>query len=268
MPTDHHLFEKMPKRDSAVNTVVPSTPRRRSPRFLHNNTPDQEPPSTLRRSSRLSHRKKNSPEPEAPKSPEPRSNHAKKSSKSLDGSRYIAILSSGSKGSVILRRSSRLSVQDSKKSGGSANGSNNRGDLSSGSRESRTTNNAVVGFQSLRRSQRISKTGGDICYKEELSDTEEAEDFVAKSKRNTRKVVLGLQAAIGERGAKEESDGECRVVAVSPKRKRDECEESNGTVHGWTKEQELALQRAYLVAKPTPHFWKKVSKLVTFCYFL
>ncbi|KAL2348968.1 hypothetical protein Fmac_002968 [Flemingia macrophylla] len=31
---------------------------------------------------------------------------------------------------------------------------------------------------------------------------------------------------------------------------------------GWTKEQELALERAYLAAKPSPHFWKNVSKLV------
>ncbi|KAL5714554.1 hypothetical protein ACHQM5_016498 [Ranunculus cassubicifolius] len=31
---------------------------------------------------------------------------------------------------------------------------------------------------------------------------------------------------------------------------------------GWNEEQELALQRAYLTAKPSPHFWKKISKLV------
>ncbi|XP_052723790.1 uncharacterized protein LOC108344291, partial [Vigna angularis] len=31
---------------------------------------------------------------------------------------------------------------------------------------------------------------------------------------------------------------------------------------GWTKEQDLALQRAYLTAKPSRHFWKNVSKLV------
>nr|KYP66387.1 hypothetical protein KK1_012679 [Cajanus cajan] len=31
---------------------------------------------------------------------------------------------------------------------------------------------------------------------------------------------------------------------------------------GWTEEQELALERAYLAAKPSPHFWKNVSKLV------
>lgn len=44
------------------------------------------------------------------------------------------------------------------------------------------------------------------------------------------------------------------------KRKRDENSETN--MKGWTKEQEVALQRAYFAAKPTPHFWKKVSKLV------
>ncbi|KAI3798941.1 hypothetical protein L1987_34226 [Smallanthus sonchifolius] len=35
-----------------------------------------------------------------------------------------------------------------------------------------------------------------------------------------------------------------------------------GITQGWTKDQELALERAYLQAKPTPHFWKKVSRLV------
>lgn len=30
----------------------------------------------------------------------------------------------------------------------------------------------------------------------------------------------------------------------------------------WTSEQEAALQKAYLVAKPSPHFWKKVSRMV------
>ncbi|KAJ8441316.1 hypothetical protein Cgig2_024828 [Carnegiea gigantea] len=35
-----------------------------------------------------------------------------------------------------------------------------------------------------------------------------------------------------------------------------------GTNQGWTKEQEVALQRAYFAAKPSPHFWKKVARLV------
>jgi hypothetical protein len=33
---------------------------------------------------------------------------------------------------------------------------------------------------------------------------------------------------------------------------------------GWTKEQELALRMAYFTAKPSPHFWKNVAKLVCF----
>ena len=35
-----------------------------------------------------------------------------------------------------------------------------------------------------------------------------------------------------------------------------------GTNQGWTKQQEVALQRAYFAAKPSPHFWKKVARLV------
>ncbi|GLU20204.1 hypothetical protein SLE2022_364150 [Rubroshorea leprosula] len=44
--------------------------------------------------------------------------------------------------------------------------------------------------------------------------------------------------------------------------KRKCSEDAIGVVQGWTKEQEVALQRAYFAAKPSPRFWKKVSKLV------
>ncbi|KAF5200767.1 Homeodomain-like superfamily protein [Thalictrum thalictroides] len=33
-------------------------------------------------------------------------------------------------------------------------------------------------------------------------------------------------------------------------------------LRGWTKDQEVALQRAYFAAKPSPHIWKKISRLV------
>ncbi|KAI3519347.1 hypothetical protein L1887_08381 [Cichorium endivia] len=46
------------------------------------------------------------------------------------------------------------------------------------------------------------------------------------------------------------------------KRKRNQLEGISGITHGWTKDQESALERAYLQAKPTPQFWKRVSKLV------
>ncbi|XP_057481108.1 uncharacterized protein LOC130768120 [Actinidia eriantha] len=58
-------------------------------------------------------------------------------------------------------------------------------------------------------------------------------------------------------GGKETDDKEIGV-----KRKRNEVAEGCGFVKGWSKDQELALQRAYFAAKPTPNFWKKVSKLV------
>lgn len=35
-----------------------------------------------------------------------------------------------------------------------------------------------------------------------------------------------------------------------------------GSAQGWTVDQEMALQRAYFGAKPSPHIWKKISKLV------
>jgi hypothetical protein len=30
----------------------------------------------------------------------------------------------------------------------------------------------------------------------------------------------------------------------------------------WTEEQDVALRKAYFSARPSPHFWKRVSKLV------
>ncbi|XP_027362846.1 uncharacterized protein LOC113870453 [Abrus precatorius] len=47
-------------------------------------------------------------------------------------------------------------------------------------------------------------------------------------------------------------------VEMGVKRKRD----GEEIAKGWTKEEELALQRAYFATKPSPHFWKNVSKLV------
>ena len=85
-----------------------------------------------------------------------------------------------------------------------------------------------------------------------------AEDFAAR-KSGSEKLgnVSADSGAIVERGGEE-----------SRKRKMDECEEVGGAVREWTEEQELALRRAYLVAKPTPNFWKKVSRLVKFMPFL
>ncbi|KAA0036365.1 uncharacterized protein E5676_scaffold255G003480 [Cucumis melo var. makuwa] len=56
-------------------------------------------------------------------------------------------------------------------------------------------------------------------------------------------------------------DGEMEKKSVGTRKRKRE-DGVVGIRQGWTKEQEVALQRAYYVAKPTPQFWKKVSKLV------
>lgn len=61
-------------------------------------------------------------------------------------------------------------------------------------------------------------------------------------------------------------DARNKIPKVGVKRTRNQFENIVGTTHGWTNDQELALERAYLEAKPTPHFWKKVSRLVTYYY--
>ncbi|XP_052197067.1 uncharacterized protein LOC127804272 [Diospyros lotus] len=52
------------------------------------------------------------------------------------------------------------------------------------------------------------------------------------------------------------------IEVIGVKRKRSQVQAGQEIGQGWTKDQELALQRAYFAVKPTPHFWKKVAKLV------
>nr|GEV67498.1 homeodomain-like protein [Tanacetum cinerariifolium] len=49
---------------------------------------------------------------------------------------------------------------------------------------------------------------------------------------------------------------------VGTKCKRNQREDDVKLRQGWSKDQELALERAYLTATPTPHFWTKVSRMV------
>ncbi|ONK68270.1 uncharacterized protein A4U43_C05F9500 [Asparagus officinalis] len=51
---------------------------------------------------------------------------------------------------------------------------------------------------------------------------------------------------------------------VEKERKMERCCEEGIQSCGsddWTRQQEASLQRAYLAAKPSPHFWKKVAKM-------
>lgn len=73
-------------------------------------------------------------------------------------------------------------------------------------------------------------------------------------------IVSGLKA-LGK--ARKKTDEEV-IIRVCRKRKRGDEGNRVCKIQGWSKEQEIALQRAYYTVKPTPHFWKKVAKLVWF----
>ncbi|KAL5556667.1 hypothetical protein UlMin_038903 [Ulmus minor] len=298
----------MPTRNSNVNTEQP-TSLRRSPRFLHNKTPE-EPPTSLRNSTRHARRKPSAvPDPKALETPKSKartkrvsspaskfssgwesqkfsrkfsksSGRSRNSGNLSTGSGKFRILNNGVEGFANLRRSSRISQQQN-----AVTTDENKDFRRKILKKADESDDDVEGFQSIRRSSTLSKKPNhnqtrknrgnkdkgiscNLKNKEELSDIGKIEEgknlqegFVAKSERVARRKSFGPQEVMGEDGEKKDQD----LVGspeVQVRRKRKVDEDGNGAVQGWTKEQELALQRAYFEAKPTPHFWKKVSKLV------
>lgn len=80
--------------------------------------------------------------------------------------------------------------------------------------------------------------------------------FSAQMKRVRRGRKANLEICEGIKRMKTE-----KICKQMIERKEKEEEECVGC-EGWTKKQQAALHKAYLVAKPSPHFWKKVSKMV------
>ncbi|XP_042519020.1 uncharacterized protein LOC122092792 [Macadamia integrifolia] len=68
-----------------------------------------------------------------------------------------------------------------------------------------------------------------------------------------------VSPAVTPRGVKKRSDLGNEGIRVDRERKQSD---EGCNPQGWTKEQETALRRAFITGKPSPHFWKKVSKLV------
>ncbi|XP_047162923.1 uncharacterized protein LOC124832695 [Vigna umbellata] len=77
-------------------------------------------------------------------------------------------------------------------------------------------------------------------------------------KKGGNREIVGVKTEENRVVCDEGFGGERKKRGNGEKRKRNDDEIRKG----WTKEQDLALQRAYLTAKPSPHFWKNVSKLV------
>ncbi|KAL2904113.1 Mis18-binding protein 1 [Bienertia sinuspersici] len=71
-----------------------------------------------------------------------------------------------------------------------------------------------------------------------------------------------LLCDIPGKGERNKHDFSMDTKLTGVKRKRKQTVLQGGTNQGWTKEQELELHRAYFTAKPSPHFWKRVAKMV------
>ncbi|KAK8716561.1 hypothetical protein V6N13_043867 [Hibiscus sabdariffa] len=171
-------------------------------------------------------------------------------------------------------------VKPSQKPVTSSFASTNCEDSKSGLRRSPRLNSAsstlstysVDSTSGLRKSSGLKLNSGSLSNKPEENTSFETKKAESRRKtsvngelldeenreveRKERTIVIGLKAVPVEG---EESE---RNEAFGVKRKRKPDVEADGNVQGWTREQELILQRAYFSAKPTPNFWKKVSKLV------
>ncbi|GFP86318.1 hypothetical protein PHJA_000775600 [Phtheirospermum japonicum] len=77
------------------------------------------------------------------------------------------------------------------------------------------------------------------------------------------KAVVSDERKVAEDGELCTGKREAKKMQIGGKRKRQQVDEDcDFTIKGWSENQELALRRAYFTAKPTPHFWKKVAKMV------
>ncbi|KHN38913.1 hypothetical protein glysoja_014905 [Glycine soja] len=201
---------------------------------------------------------------------------------------------------VTPRRSPRFPPQQNNdtpapKSAKRSVSSNKSDKCAAGSRRSPRLNNVEQRPPPLRRCPRLNnessdkklkdtrvKKGGEAETKENRVVSDEGFGGGRKKKRNRKRIEVetqenGVVSDKGFVGGRKKEENEERVETKAncfvldegfdggrekgvngEKRKRGSEEISKG----WTKEQELALQRAYLAAKPSPHFWKNVSKLV------
>ncbi|KAJ6743727.1 FINGER CCCH DOMAIN PROTEIN putative (DUF3755)-RELATED [Salix viminalis] len=126
----------------------------------------------------------------------------------------------------------------------------------------------------LRRSLRLSLLQGtdadqlgsnmtSDCDRRILSSNEVKGEVEMKTSNRSCVITFGLKAAKARASASDVCETNEQEVNNNNNRKIKRTDEANKrAVREWTKEQEMVLQRAYFTTKPTPNFWKKVSKLV------
>ncbi|KAL6227590.1 hypothetical protein ACLB2K_001547 [Fragaria x ananassa] len=271
---------RKPRRNTAAEFENPKTPKSKS----------EQPATILRKSRRLVELKERAEQlgnHVSPKS-KSRSNNAVRCLKLSSESKKLSKENGGCRESRVLNEDS-TPERVSKKLGVSGCGSENCEKSRSGSRKARRLDNVSTGFRTPRRSSRLvgkqnvvekqtdkancggSKSKSKISLdKEKVSGAGKDGACVdsggivsEKSKRVSKKSsVGGVETVSVECGEGKGQESDCGDKKVPVRRKRKRGEEDVKVAEGWTKEQELALQRAYLLAKPTSGFWKQVAKLV------
>ncbi|KAK8673016.1 hypothetical protein V6N13_111372 [Hibiscus sabdariffa] len=211
------------------NSVSQPTPLRRSPRLLNRKTP-------------INPKHLDTPNSKSNGTPVPST--VKPSPKPMTSSFASTNCEDPKSG---LRRSPRLNSSSSTLSTNSVDstpGLRKSSRLNSGSLSNKPEENSS--FQTKKAESRRKTSVNGVLSDEENREVE----------RKGRTIVIGLKAVPVEGKESERNE------AFGVNRKRKQEVEADGNVQGWTREQELILQRAYFSAKPTPNFWKKVSKLV------
>ncbi|XP_057789002.1 uncharacterized protein LOC131005899 [Salvia miltiorrhiza] len=176
------------------------------------------------------------------------------------------------KQSVKEKRQTRSSVARCRSVGGSeksGEGSRRSGRANAGKEE-------VVEKMLTRSSARRNKVGDSNLNTEESDVKFEKMVTRSSSKAEMKKVSNVPKGAdeLPERDTGEKDVEDCgimkrngeqnraRKARIGGKRKRDGVEGECEDARGWTEDQEIHLQSAYFSVKPTPHFWKKVARMV------
>ncbi|GFY86710.1 homeodomain-like superfamily protein [Actinidia rufa] len=233
--------------------------------MTHRNFTSRDQPHTtidLRRSPRLL--PKNHTPPEDPKTPEPKSKRVTSSSSRGKADECVKKISNRCDGFV---ESDSIEVSDGEDllGVGRAKVGSNSFKSFGGELGKRTTR--ASGVNKGKCNGFIKSASRGFFYEEDFQDEERAKvgasrKFGGKLEKRTMCSYGDSPMVIDEGKEMEDRDFDKRMKEIGAKRKRNEVVDGCGFDKGWTKDQELALQRAYYAAKPTPNFWKKVAKLV------
>ncbi|KAI9164916.1 hypothetical protein LWI28_004426 [Acer negundo] len=230
---------------------------------------DTDPEAPLRRSPRLLQQRKIPPslEPQDARTPQNPKKDSKLQFRSSDELRRSTRLNSGVASLQSLRRSPRFSDKRNAELLVKNSRDYNKGIESVSNK--RRGKKAEVGLKSSEEivvnRERRTRTRTRKRFVSSVVESKVGLNLCPESEGTKLIIVVGLRASAKAKGGERKErvvDQTTEDTRVSRKRKRGDDGNESCKIQGWTKEQEIALQRAYYASNPTPHFWKKVAKLV------